>query len=171
VPPSVTVPAGADRQDVTVATTPVPNAQTVTLRAARERPPTSGVTVGVADGSSNTVQVGETLAGSLSATLTITPPPAVQALSAFGVRPATVTGGSNVILQLQLASGVQGQVTVTLSSDHPELVAVPASVVLAAPTTLRAVTLKTVPTTAPVTVTIVGTAGTQTVKTAVTVTP
>jgi hypothetical protein len=129
------------------------------------------VTVGVADGSSNTVQVGETLAGSLSATLTITPPPAVQALSAFGVRPATVTGGSNVILQLQLASGVQGQVTVTLSSDHPELVAVPASVVLAAPTTLRAVTLKTVPTTAPVTVTIVGTAGTQTVKTAVTVTP
>jgi hypothetical protein len=82
-----------------------------------------------------------------------------------------VTGGSNLIVQLAAASTLTSSVTVALSSDHPALVPVPATVSLFPSKVPQALTVHTAATTTPVTVTLTATAGSQTVTTTVTVVP
>jgi hypothetical protein len=170
VPSTALVPAGTDQVDAPVATTPVPTTQTITLRAARGTT-TGGITTTLVDGSSNTVQVGETAPspGTATATLSVTPPP--PPLASFTVRPTTVTGGLNAIATLTASSGVTAPVTVSLTSDHPQLVTVPATTTVPVPPQVRSLTFTTAATTSPVTVTVTATAGAQSITTTLTVVP
>ena len=105
---------------------------------------------------------------SASTTLLIkqTPP-----IASFTLRPTTVTGGSNVIAQLMLVSGAPGPVTVNLTTEHPELVTLPAVVSVARSGVPSPFTFRTLPTTAQTSVTITASAGTQRLSQTITVVP
>ncbi|MDQ6653113.1 MAG: hypothetical protein M3Y84_10260 [Acidobacteriota bacterium] len=109
--------------------------------------------------------------GSLSASTTLlikqTPPP----ISSFTLRPTTVTGGSNIISQITLSITAPSSVVVSLTTDHPELVTVPATVTIARSATFTPLTFKTLPTTAQTTVTITASTGSQTTSATVNVVP
>jgi hypothetical protein len=85
----------------------------------------------------------------------------VPPIGAFTLRPSSVIGGANAVLQLQLSTGIATPQSVQLSSDHPDLVAVPASVSLSPAQPARAVTLVTHAVTASTPVTITMNAGAQ----------
>jgi hypothetical protein len=61
-----------------------------------------------------------------STTLLVKAP--VLALESFSARPTTVTGGNNLIASLKLFSSITSATVVTLSTDRPDLIQVPASV-------------------------------------------
>jgi hypothetical protein len=108
--------------------------------------------------------------GSISASTTLlikqTPPP----LASFTLRPTTVTGGQNIIAQIALSSTAPNSVIVNLSTDHPELVTLPATVTVARSFSFSR-TITTSPTTVPTTVTITAATGTQTISATVNVVP
>ena len=148
VPPTVAVPpqtsTGLQRIIVNAPTTSTSTDQGVTITATR---------------------------GSLSASTTLlikqTPPP----ISSFTLRPTTVTGGFNIISQITLSSTAPSSVVVSLTTDHPELVTVPATVNIARSATFTPLTLKTSPTTVQTTVTITASTGAQTTSATVNVVP
>lgn len=106
---------------------------------------------------------------SVSTTLLIkqTPPP----ISSFTLRPATVHGGANIISQLTLSSTAPSSVVVSLTTDHPELVTVPATVTIARSTIPSSLTFRTAPVTTQTTVTITASTGAQTTSVTVNVVP
>ena len=106
---------------------------------------------------------------SASTTLLIkqTPPP----IASFTLRPTTVTGGSNIIAQITLSSTAPNSVTVNLSTDHPELVTVPATVTIPRSTVPTPLTFRTSPAATQTTVTITASSGSQTTSAIVNVGP
>lgn len=105
---------------------------------------------------------------SASTTLLVkqTPP-----LASFTLRPTTVTGGSNVIAQFLLVSNATGPVTVSLATDHPELIILPPTVSVPKSTVAAPFTFRTSTTNARTTVRITASAGNQTISTSVDVVP
>ncbi len=140
LPAHVTIPAGSLTGTVS-ATTAAPSAdQTVTITAS------SGTAI--------------------STTFLLQSPPPI---ATFTLRPTTLKGGLNIVAQLALSSTITRSVEVKLSTDHPELVTVPRSVILLGATPL-AFTFTTSPTKVPTKVTIKVTIGTQTLSATVTLT-
>ena len=107
------------------------------------------------------------ISASTSLLIKQTPPP----ISSFTLRPGTVHGGSNIISQLTLSNTAPASVAVSFTTDHPELVTVPATVTLARSTIPSSLTFRTAPATVQTTVTISASVGTQTTSTTVTVVP
>jgi hypothetical protein len=92
-------------------------------------------------------------------------------IASFTLRPTTVTGGLNVIAQLMLTNGAASPVTVNLTTDHPELISVPATVTVAPSQVPTPFTFHTSATTVRTTVRITASAGTQSIPVTVDVIP
>ncbi len=106
-----------------------------------------------------TVTVSVSLEGhSVSTTLQVTAP--VPPIASFSLRPATSKGGNNVFGSLTPDPRITAVTSVTLSSDHPGLLTLPASTTIA-PGQTRLLTIGTSAVSAPTTVIITATAGTQ----------
>src|SRR5947209_7005172 len=132
VPASVTVPGNATSATFTVSTSPVSTTTSVTI-----------------SGSYN----GTTL----SASLTITPPP--PTLTSLTLNPTTVTGGplgSSTGRVTLSAPAPSGGVVVSLSSSNPSVASVPASVFIPAGATSATFTVNTSVVIISTTVTITG---------------
>jgi len=138
-------------------------------------PPQTGLQIIIVNAPTNATSTDQSVTittsrGSISASTTLlikqTPPPILS----FTLRPTTVTGGFNIISQVTLSSTAPDSVIVNLSTDHPELVTLPATVTVARrfPSSL---TIKTSPTTVSTTVTITASTGTQTTSATVNVVP
>ena len=139
VPPSISVPAGSDRADFKITTQNASSARSVTINAVVARNNLTQLDstnnlkqIDVSDGTSNTIAVGESVASGVTANLTIrpTPPPFTIA-----VQPAQVTGSNpvSITLTVQPTANVYSlSNSVTLTSDHPELLPLPSSVPIAA---------------------------------------
>jgi hypothetical protein len=76
-----------------------------------------------------TISVMAIVLTSSRATSLVVQPPALP-IAAFTLRPTTVTAGTNIVATIVLASGATTAQTVLLTTDHPEVVNVPASVVV-----------------------------------------
>lgn len=109
--------------------------------------------------------------GPISASTTLlikqTPPP----ISSFTLRPGTVHGGSNIISQLTLTNTAPASVPVSFTTDHPELVTVPATLTIAKSTIPSSLTFRTAPAAAQTTVTITASTGSQTTSATVNIVP
>jgi hypothetical protein len=107
VPPSVTVPAGSDRVDFTVATSSVATSTTVSLSAS--------------------------YGGFAATTLTVLPAPAPAALASLALNPSSVVGGNASQGTVTLtAAAPSGGAVVALFSSNPGVAAVPTSVAILA---------------------------------------
>jgi hypothetical protein len=113
-----------------------------------------------------TAQVG---GGTGSTTLLVkqTPPP----ITSFTLRPTTVKGGGNVIAQFTTSPSLGAPVTVSLTSDHPALVSVPASLQIGPSPVPQPFTFHTAATPAGTPVTITASVGTQTLTATLNVVP
>jgi hypothetical protein len=76
-----------------------------------------------------TISVTAIVLTSSRATSLVVQPPALP-IGAFTLRPTTVTGGMSIVAAIVLASGTTTAQTVLLTTDHPAVVNVPASVVV-----------------------------------------
>lgn len=123
VPSSVTIPGGSRAANIPITTKLSATPGVTATIAAGGQSLTSSVT----DGTTNTVVVSElgTTAGSPSATLTISS----QVLASF-TAPDSARGSSGFSIVLAPATGVTTPVTVTLATNHPELLGLPATVQL-----------------------------------------
>ncbi|MGH7468376.1 MAG: hypothetical protein ACRENP_10370 [Longimicrobiales bacterium] len=134
----------------------------------------AGSRTGSVNGTTSVVSVDQTVTittggtAPVSTTLLLKPPP--PPVASFTLRPTTVKGGVNVIAQLTPSSGVTRPVEVKLTTDHPELISVPASVQLS-PSTPLALTFTTTVTKTETPVTITASVGSQSVPVKVTITP
>lgn len=165
VPASVTVSGGSNEQTFPVTTAATTVGATVTIvshnkvREAASR---------VSDGTSNTIQISEfsqaTHIG--SATLTLLPAPV---LGSFTLRPTAVKGGANVIAELQLLPNVTSAQTITLTTDQPNDVQLPATVSVLASGVPTPFTITTHDVNKRTIVTITATAGTQSVPVVLTI--
>jgi len=178
VPVTVTVavvPNGSPPSSVTLSTDHPellqlpPNASFPTLSGSADA--TTSVTAPTRSSSADqsvtvTAQAG---GGTGSTTLLVkqTPP----AIASFTLRPASVHGGGNAVAQLATSPTLAAAVTVTLTTNHPELVTLPPPFALSPSPVPTPLTLKTSPTAAPVSVTITATAGTQTTTVTLSVVP
>lgn len=126
-PITTSAPSGGGTAMVAV----VISARMATTATTTAPPPTSGVS----DGTSNTIQLGES-APVVNATLTVLPPMLVQSAS---VSPSPVAGGSPIALSIVVSDGATGPRltsgptnvsagTAQISVDQPSLVQLPASV-------------------------------------------
>jgi photosystem II stability/assembly factor-like uncharacterized protein len=116
VPTSVTAPAGATTVGFQVTTNAVTSASVITITATL-----GGVTQ--------------------SAALTVAPAPALVSIS---LSPSSVRGGMPSTATIALsAAAPPGGLTVTLSSNHPSIAAVPSSITVAAGATSARVTVST----------------------------
>jgi hypothetical protein len=127
VPRNVSI-VGSDRASFTISTQGVNSTQTVAITARTA----GGATTGIADGTSNTIIIGEQ-GSSISANLTIAPGlvlvsgPRLQSVS---VQPAALASGSPVSVTPTLQSESLTQVNVSLSTDRPDLLQLPATVTI-----------------------------------------
>jgi hypothetical protein len=144
LPLAVTIPEGATTATVTAKTIPTSVDQTVTITA------------------SNSLR---------SVTTTLSVVKSVPTLAAFTIRPMTLVGGTNAIAELTLTLGPSANVVVSLTTDHPELISIPASVTLAPSTVPRAFTFRTVKPAVETRVTLKASAGTETTSVVLTITP
>jgi hypothetical protein len=112
--------------------------------------------------------VGETQT-QVTATLSITPPPSPP-IESFDLRPTTVHNGGHVNAHLKIAGTAPASVNINFTTDHPELITMPASVsVLRSSVTPFSFQTSTVSTQTVVTIT--ATAGSQTISATVTLMP
>ena len=109
--------------------------------------------------------------GSISASTTLLIKQTPPAISSFTLRPTTVTGGFNIISQITLSSTAPPSVVVSFTTDHPELVTVPAAVTVARSAVPTPLTFRTSSTAVQTTVTITASAGAQTTSATVNVVP
>ena len=109
--------------------------------------------------------------GSISASTTLLIKQTPPAISSFTLRPTTVTGGFNIISQITLSSTAPPSVVVSFTTDHPELVTVPAAVTVERSAVPTPLTFRTSPTAVQTTVTITASAGAQTTSATVNVVP
>lgn len=162
---NATVSAGSDHLSFPIVarltTTP---SVTATITASGQ--PTSSSTISsTTDGTSNTIIVGESTTGP-SATLAISS----QVLGALTV-PDSARGSSGFTILLTLASGVPTPVTVTLATNHPELLGLPA-VASVSPNLVSKVLVTTKPVSARLAgVTITATAGSSVIGKTMVLTP
>lgn len=182
-PAGFVVPIATTRPDVTVSSpiavsegsTSVAFSVTTSPTTATASPVT--VTVGVPgpqgtssgsipDGTSNTIQFGE-LPLRVSAALSVVPP----GLELFTLRPTTLKGGTNVIAAFKLPSTATGSRVVTLSTDHPELISLPATITVPTSPVATPFTFKTQPVTAQTAVTVTAAAGPQQIAVRLTIVP
>jgi hypothetical protein len=128
VPASITVPGGADRQTFQITTRPVVNTAQVTISA---RGVATGSTSSIADGTSNTIQVGAS--GGVTASLSVLEQPRLQSVV---VQPSAVAGGTPVTIGVTFStsqSALSPEVTavyagtIVVSTNHPELLQLPTS--------------------------------------------
>jgi len=94
----------------------------------------------------------------------------VPPIAAFTVRPTTATGGTNIIASLTLSSAITTSQTIQLTTDHPEIVPLPSSVIVV-PGRALALTLSTKAVTTQTTVTLTAISGNQRVPVSVVVVP
>jgi hypothetical protein len=140
VPPSISVPAGSDRTDFKITTQNATSVRSVTINAVVARNNLTQLSStnnlkqiavavnNVSDGTSNTITVGESAASGVTANLTITPTPPPFTIA---VQPLQVAGGDPIAITLtvQPTAAVSSTLnSVTLASDHQELLPLPASV-------------------------------------------
>lgn len=160
------VPVGATTQNFLVSTSIVPTVKFVPLVDAFEIPtPTGG-------GTSLSNRPG-------TAWLTLAPPenPPAQPQPVLGqltVDPATVTGGTNAFATAWLSGVVLSgapSVTVLLTSSHPAITSLPASVTISPGSNVQSFTVSTTPPASPTLVTITASSGNLTVSDSITVTP
>jgi hypothetical protein len=97
----------------------------------------------------------------------VPPPP----LELFALRPTTVKGGGNVIASLKLPSTASSARVISLSTDHPELISLPATVTVPVSAVATPFTFRTQPTAAETRVTVTATVGAQQMSAALTITP
>ena len=140
VPASITVPAGADRQTFQITTRPVVNTAQVTISA---RGVVTGSTSSIADGTSNTIQVGS---GGVTSSLSVLEQARLQSVV---VQPSGVAGGTPVTIAVTFStsqSALSPEVTsvyagtIVVSTNHPELLQLPTSFSVA-PSTVSTTTL------------------------------
>jgi hypothetical protein len=161
VPASTTVAAGSRGASIPIKTSLSSTAIVTATIGAGGQSLTSGVT----DGTSNTVQVSELPAGP-SATLSISS----QVLGSV-TTPDSARGSSAFTLVLSPASGVATPVTVSLATNHPELLGLPATVQIS-PNLTSKVLVTTKAVTARITgVTVTATAGSSAIVRTLVVTP
>ena len=169
VPFSVAVGSGRDRVDFAVNTRIVTQGTTVGISATDLFliPTSSDEGQDIIVGSS-----GPSAPGAVTAHLKIFPPPPI---ATFTLRPTRVRGGSNVIGSLLPATGVTSPTVVSLTTDRPDLVTMPASVTIPASVVPQPFTLHTAAVASPTLVTVKARAGTglsaQTLTSQVTITP
>jgi hypothetical protein len=83
-----------------------------------------------------------------------------NALGGLAARPTSVTGGGSLLLTVSPSTTQTANTSVTLSSDQPKLLALPASVSIG-PSRSASVTVATQPVTAPTPVVVTATVGTE----------
>jgi hypothetical protein len=76
-----------------------------------------------------TISVTAVVTTSSKATTLVVQPPALP-IGSFTLRPTTVTAGTNITATIVLSSATTTTQTVLLTTDHPEVVTVPASIVV-----------------------------------------
>ena len=165
VPSSMTLPAGSTAAIVPIRTSLSTTPSLAATISASGQPVVSSTT----DATSNTIVVSESSTSTLSgpsATLTISS----QVLGSF-TAPDSAHGSSGFTVLLTLSSGVTTPVSVALSTNHPELVGLPASVQVS-PSLISKVlaTTKTVSTRLSG-VTVTATAGSSTITKTMVLTP
>lgn len=104
-----------------------------------------------------------------STTLLVKAP--VLALESFSARPTTVTGGNNLLASFKLFSSITSATVVTLSTDRPDLIQLPASVTVPVALVPTPFTFKTQAVSVQTTATITAVAGTQKVATTISIVP
>jgi hypothetical protein len=106
---------------------------------------------------------------SVTTTLLIkqTPP----AITSFTLRPTTVKGGLNVIAELTVSSTATNSVVVNLTTNHPELITLPAAVTVSPSAVPTPLTLRTSPAMVQTAVTITASNGAQTLSQTINVVP
>ena len=97
----------------------------------------------------------------------VPPPP----LELFVLRPTNVKGGTNVIASLKLPSSATSSRTVTLSTDHPELIALPPTITVPVSSVATPFTFTTQPTTTQTIATVTATVGAQQLSVRLTIVP
>ncbi len=127
LPHAVVIPAGSDRTTFTFAAGPVAAPLTATITASLQAPNQS-----IADGTSNTIQFGETSADA-SVSVAVHPLPQLQSLT---VSPSPVEGGNAIALGLLVRSPAPANlgtppITAALTVDRPDLVQLPKTILLA----------------------------------------
>lgn len=128
---------------------------------------TAGTTVPAADQTVSLTAFMGTASGSTSFIVRAPVPP----IAAFTLRPTTtVTGGTNIIATLTLSSAVTTSQSIQLTTDHPEIVHLPSSVIVA-PGRALALTFSTSAVTTQTTVTLTAIAGNQRVPMSIVVVP
>jgi len=164
VPPSVEVGAGSSQQTFQVTTSPVTTSGNtiVTITAQRVREGASRI----ADDTSNTIQIAENTQRAASATLTLLPAPV---LGSFTLRPTKVKGGANVIAEIQLLPSVTSAQTITLTTDQPNIVQLPAAVSVRASGVATPFTITTHDVNQKIIATITATAGSQSIPVSLTI--
>jgi hypothetical protein len=124
----------------------------------------------VAPTADQTVSITATLGASSVSTSVLVKKP-IFPLASFSIKPASVTGGGDVKAHLQWASDFSGQTLVTLSSDHPELVQLPAASTLQASQSPTQLTIHTSHPAVSTVVTITAVAGRQRISSTLTINP
>jgi hypothetical protein len=169
VPLSVAVASGRDRVDFAVSTRTVTQGATVGISA------TDLFLISTSSDASQDIIVGSSgpsAPGAVTAQLKIFPPPPI---ATFTLRPTRVSGGSNVIGSLLPATGVTSPTVVSLTTDRPDLITMPASVTIPASVVPQPFTLHTAAVTSPTVVTVKASAGTglsaQTLRSQITIIP
>lgn len=161
VPASVTIPAGSRGTNAPV-TTSLSTTPTVTATiAAGGQPTISSAT----DGTANTVQFAES-SSLLSVTLSISS----QVLGSF-TAPDSAHGSSGFTLLLVPTSGVTRPVTVSLATNHPELLGLPATVQISPSLTSKVLVTTKAVSTRVTGVSITASAGSSVIARTMTLTP
>jgi hypothetical protein len=129
VPASITVPPGLDRQTFQITTLPVVASTQVTI--ATQRPPSTTSTTSISDGTSNTIQFGESRV--VSAVLSVLEQPRVQSVV---VQPSAVLGGGSASIAVNFSTSTTSispevfaayAASIRLSTNHPEILQLPSS--------------------------------------------
>jgi hypothetical protein len=128
-------------------------AATATVGVTGKSPASSSI----ADGTSNTISLGET-SFRVSAILSVVPQ---VTLEVFSLRPATVKGGANVIASLKLTPAATSAATIKLTTDQPELISLPPTITVPVSAIATPFTFRTKPVSVQTPATVTATVGTQ----------
>jgi hypothetical protein len=130
IPSSVTVTPGADHHDFKITTLPTNTSNSITISAAvaNNLRQVGGTVPAMGDGSVRTVGGSILPLSPVTATLLVTPTPPPFTIS---VQPTQVVGGSQVAITVTMhptSGSITFSSSITLTSNHPELIVLPATV-------------------------------------------